>query len=129
MPVYRGNVAQVLDQPILKGYEAVKIFHRVRRELQNHLIIYNFEPAYLAPAHCWRQSAPRKALEFSADRSLVTMRSLRSASCRWFLSDFNHVTFQVPHLKVVRALPILLNPSDIHAPRPKTSRAFPRLDA
>jgi len=40
------------------------------------------------------------------------------------LGNLNHTAFQVPHLKVVRALPILLNLSDIHAPK---TQDFPRL--
>jgi len=31
-----------------------------------------------------------------------------------FLGNLNHIAFQVPHLKVVRALTILLNFCDIH---------------
>jgi hypothetical protein len=34
-----------------------------------------------------------------------------------FLGNLNHIAFQVPHLKVVRALTILLKFSDTHTPR------------
>jgi len=40
------------------------------------------------------------------------------------LGNLNDVAFQVPHVKVVRALPILLSPSDIDAPR---TQDLPRL--
>ena len=41
------------------------------------------------------------------------------------LGNLNEVAFQVPHLKVVRALPIPLNLSDIHAPRTQDLPSLP----